>query len=104
MQTNPLMSGLAPTHPGEILRQVVLPALGRSKAEIDRLLGISRQTLYDILNEKQPITAPMALRLGKLCGDGARIWLALQNADDLQTAEPKMAQALEDIPTLGTVG
>ena len=38
-----------------------------------RLLGVSRQTLYDILGEKQPVTAAMALRLGKLCGDGAEI-------------------------------
>ncbi len=44
----PLRS-LPPTHPGEILREDVLPALGRSKTEIARLLGISRQTLYDIV-------------------------------------------------------
>ena len=75
---NPLTSGLRPVHPGELLREDVLPALGRSKAEIARLLGVSRQTLYDILGEKQPITAAMALRIGKLCGDGPMIWLSMQ--------------------------
>lgn len=57
---------LRPIHPGEMLREDVLAALSRPKAEIARLLGISRQTLDDMLNEKQPITAQMALRIGKL--------------------------------------
>jgi addiction module HigA family antidote len=43
-------------HPGELLREEILPALNRSKTEIARLLGVSRQTLYDILDEKQPVT------------------------------------------------
>jgi addiction module HigA family antidote len=100
MSSNPLTGGLRPVHPGELLREDVLPALGRPKAEIARLLGVSRQTLYDILNEKQPVTAPMALRLGKLCGDGGRVWLAMQEAYDLKIAERDMADELAAIPTL----
>ena len=103
MSSNPLLAGLRPIHPGEHLREDVLPALGKPKAEIARLLGVSRQTLYDILSEKQPVTAPMALRIGKLCGGGARIWLALQQAYDLQRAEREMAEALAAIPTLQAV-
>src|SRR5882757_1988761 len=61
--------GLPPMHPGELLREEILPALDRSKTEIARLLGVSRQTLYDVLAEKQPVTPGMALRLGKLCGN-----------------------------------
>jgi addiction module HigA family antidote len=94
------LAGLRPTHPGEMLREDILPALGRPKAEIARLLGVSRQTLYDILNEKQPVTATMALRLGKLCGDGPRIWLDLQQAYDIRMAEIEMADEIETIPTL----
>ena len=103
MTSNRLLAGLRPVHPGEHLREDVLPALGKSKAEIARLLGVSRQTLYDILNERQPITAPMALRIGKLCGDGGRIWLAMQQAYDLQTAERDLGPALDAIPTLKAV-
>ena len=66
--------GLKPMHPGELLREEVLPALKRDKSEIARLLGVSRQTLYDILGERQPVTPPMALRLGKLCGNGPHLW------------------------------
>ena len=43
-----------------------------------KLLGVSRQTLYEILEEKQPVTPVMALRLGKLCGNGPDLWLNLQ--------------------------
>lgn len=93
-------SGLRPMHPGELLREDVLPALGRPKTEIARLLGISRQTLYDILNEKQPITAQMALRIGKLCGNGGGIWLRLQSRYDMQIAEMELGDALDAIPML----
>ena len=91
---------IRPIHPGEILREDVLPALARPKTEIARLLGISRQTLYDILNEKQPVTAQMALRLGKLCGNGPAMWMSLQTRYDLQVAEQELAGALDAIPRL----
>ena len=98
--TIPLTCGLPPMHPGELLREDVLPALGRPKTEIARLLGISRQTLYDILNEKQPITAQMALRIGKMCGNGPDIWLNLQRTYDLRMAEAELGDALDAIPLL----
>lgn len=98
--TNPLLKGLRPVHPGELLREDVLPALGRSKTEIARLLGISRQTLYDLLAEKQPVTVPMALRIAKLIGDTPEVWLNMQRAYDLRIAERDMADEVARIPTL----
>lgn len=95
-----LLKGLRPTHPGEILREDVLPALGRPKAEIARLLGVSRQTLYDVLDEKKPLTVNLALRIGKLCGDGPRVWLAIQQAYDIQTAGAEIEAEIKKIPTL----
>lgn len=89
-----------PTHPGEILREDVLPAWGRSKAEVAHLLGISRQTLYDILGERQPISPVMALRIGKLCGNGAAFWLKMQAAYDLAVEGAKMEAEIARIPTL----
>ncbi len=100
MARNPLLKGLKPVHPGEHLREDILPSLGKPKAEIARLLGISRQTLYDVLNEKQPITANLALRVGKLVGGGAEIWLRMQQAYDLEIAERALAKELKAIPTL----
>ena len=103
MSTKPVKRGLPPMHPGELLREDVLPALGRPKAEIARLLGISRQTLYDILGEKQPVTPAMALRLGKLLGNGPTLWLNLQRRHDLWRAERDLGSEIEEMPTLAAM-
>jgi addiction module HigA family antidote len=87
-------------HPGEILREDVIPALGKSKAEIARLLGVSRQSLYDVLNEKQPVTTGMALRFAKLTGTTAESWARMQLAYDLQKNAAAMADQIAAIPTL----
>lgn len=100
MSPNPLTAGLRPTHPGEILREDLLPALGRSKVEIARLLGVSRGALYNVLDEKAAITTDMALRIGKLTGTNPELWLSLQQNYDLRIAEKTMADTLREIPTL----
>jgi len=92
--------GLPPMHPGELLREEILPALHRPKTEIAKLLGVSRQTLYDILEEKQPVTPAMALRLGKLCGNGPDLWLNLQKRYDLHCARQQLGAKIKAIPTL----
>ena len=66
-----------PTHPGALLREDVIPATGKTKAEIAQLLGISRQHLYDVLRERKPVSPAVAVRLGKLFGDGAAIWVRM---------------------------
>jgi addiction module HigA family antidote len=76
-----------PTHPGAFLREIVLPAIRASKVEIAAALGISRQSLYDILAEKQPVTPAMAVRLGKVFDTSAASWLRMQTAYDLWHAE-----------------
>ncbi|BCM88132.1 HigA family addiction module antitoxin [Methylobacterium indicum] len=97
MSGNPLLAGLAPTHPGEVLREDILPAVNLPKTEIARRLGISRQTLYDILEERQPVTPAMALRLGRLFGNSAEFWANLQRDHDLRTLEAGMADELAGI-------
>jgi antitoxin HigA-1 len=97
MSRNQLLKGLKPMHPGEMLREDVLPALGRTKSEIASLLGISRQTLFDILRERQPVAPAMALRFGKLLGNGPNLWIDLQRAYDLHVAEKELGRALAKI-------
>lgn len=99
-KSNSLLRGLEPMHPGELLREEILPALKRPKTEIARLLGVSRRTLHDILAERQPVTPAMALRLGKLCGNGPDLWLALQHRYDLRRAEQEIGAQVKSIPTL----
>ena len=88
-----------PTHPGELLGEVI-PATGKSKAEIASLLGISRQHLYDILAERKPVSAAVAVRLGKLFGDGAGVWVRMQGAYDTWHAERDLAAEVRKIRTL----
>jgi addiction module HigA family antidote len=89
-----------PTHPGELLREEVIPATGKTKTEIAALLGISRQHLYDILEERKPVSPGVAVRLGKLFGDGAGVWGRMQCAYDTWRAERELAQEVKKIPTL----
>lgn len=74
-------------HPGEILRQNVLPALRLSVSETARRLGVSRQQVHRILACPHPITVEMALRIGKLVGNGPGLWLRLQQNYDLWRME-----------------
>jgi addiction module HigA family antidote len=76
-----------PTHPGAFLREVVLPAMAVSKVRIAEALDVSRQTLYGILAERQPVTPAMAVRLGAVFGTSAASWLRMQTAYDLWHAE-----------------
>jgi len=88
-----------PTHPGEILREDILPELGLSVAEAARQLRVPRQTLHRILSGQSAVTPAMALRLGKFCGTGPDLWLRMQQAHDLWQASERLRVELEAIPT-----
>jgi antitoxin HigA-1 len=87
----------APIHPGEILREDVLPALGMSVSAAASGLNVARQTLHRVLAGKSGVSPEMALRLGKFCGNGPDIWLRLQEAYDLWHAERAIAGELARI-------
>ena len=94
---NDPISGLPafePVHPGEILREDVLPDLDMPRARLAEHLGVSRQTLYDIINEKRAVTADIAVRLGRALGTSPLFWLSLQVQHDAWHAarQPEMAK------------
>ena len=86
-----------PIHPGEVLREDVLPALGLSVSEAARRLGISRQQLHRVLACTHSITTEMALRIGKLAGNGPGLWLRMQQAYDLWQVEQRLKEELARI-------
>lgn len=90
-------SNRCPPHPGELLREDILPALEMNVKEAAEALHVTRQTLHRILAGKMAITPAMALRLGKFCGNGPRLWLRLQGAYDLWHAERELADELAGI-------
>ena len=87
-----------PTHPGELLREDVIPATGKPKAEIARMLGISRQHLHDILAERNPVSAEVAVRLAKLFGNEPLVWIRMQGAYDAWHASREVD--VSAVPTL----
>ena len=72
-----------PTHPGAIIREDVLPALGMTQTEFAKRLAVSRLTVSELLHEKRGLSADLAIRLGKLTGTTPESWLRMQAALDL---------------------
>nr|WP_026283418.1 HigA family addiction module antitoxin [Rhizobium sp. 2MFCol3.1] len=72
-----------PIHPGALLRDDVLPAIGKPTAEIANLLGISQQHLDEILREESPVSAAVAVRFGKMFGNGPLMWIGMKGAYDV---------------------
>lgn len=89
-----------PTHPGLLLKDVVLPASGVSISDFAAKIEVSRQALHRILAGKASVTPEMAVKLGKLCGNGPHLWLNMQMAYDLFLAQEKLKPTLARIPTL----
>lgn len=81
-----------PTHPGEMLREDFLPDYGLSVAGLAESLGVSRQTVNELLRERRALSPEMALRLARLFGNTPEFWLNAQRGVDLWDA----AQAIED--------
>jgi addiction module HigA family antidote len=89
-----------PTHPGAILREDVLPALGISVTEMARHLRVTRQQLHRVLAEQAGVSPEMAVRIGKLCGNGPDLWISMQQTYDLWHAQQKLNREIKRIPTL----
>ena len=88
---------IAPPHPGEVLREDIVPALDISRTALARSLGISGHKLRNLLTEQCPITVDLALRLGTVLGHGARYWLGLQMQYDIWLARQPTAITLKPL-------
>lgn len=75
-----------PPHPGRIVREECLAPLGLSVTAAAKVLGVSRQALNNIVNERAGITPEMAIRLAKAFGSSAQTWLQMQSNYDLVRA------------------
>jgi addiction module HigA family antidote len=72
-----------PTHPGAILREDVLPALGMTQTKFAQCLMVSRLTVSELLHEKRSLSPDLAARIGKLTRTTPESWLHMQAAVDL---------------------
>ena len=88
-----------PTHPGEVLREDVLPSLEMTQTELARRLGVSRLSVSELLLEKRALSPDMAIRVGRLTSTTPESWLRMQEALDLWQLEqdPKRYRQIEPI-------
>lgn len=87
-----------PTHPGAMLREVILPELRLTRTALAKALKMSRQHLYAILRERQPVTPETAVKLQAAFGGSAQVWLNMQTAYDLWHAARSVD--VSDIPSM----
>ena len=80
-------NALSPVHPGEIIKEDILPSAGLSVTAAAKALGVSRQMLHDILAQRKPLSAVMCLKVSRLFGSSPEVWMRLQAAYDLKKAE-----------------
>jgi antitoxin HigA-1 len=80
---------LEPPHPGEFIREDILPELKMTIKDLAEHLGVSRVALSEVVNEKRAVSIEMAQRLGKAFGNGTRFWSNLQMQHDIWHAEKK---------------
>ncbi len=81
-----------PTHPGEMLREDFLPDYGLTTSQLAAAIGVSRQSINELLRERRGVSPEMALRLSRLFGNSPEFWLNAQRAVDLWDA----AQSIQD--------
>jgi addiction module HigA family antidote len=96
-----LKNALPAIHPGEFLHET-LDELGLSQAAFAAAIGISPMRISHVINGKRPVSAELALRIGRALGQSPQYWLNLQNSYDLKTAEASMHDALLAVRELAT--
>jgi addiction module HigA family antidote len=88
---------IAPTHPCEMLREDFMLDYNLKTAGLAEKLGVSRQTVNELLRERRAVTPVMALRLSRLFGNTAEFWLNAQRALDLWKAQRENRRQFERI-------
>ncbi len=88
---------IKPTHPGEMLREDFMPDFRLRASDLAEKLGVSRQTVNEVLRERRAVSPAMALRLSRLFGNTPEFWLNAQRAVDLWVAQKQNKTALSRI-------
>lgn len=86
-----------PTHPGVLMREILDEHVSVSIAEAARRMGVSRPSLYAVLNGASGVTADMALRFARLVGGAPELFLRMQDNHDLWHARRRLAGTLAKI-------
>jgi addiction module HigA family antidote len=91
---------IRPTHPGEMIREDILPEYWLTVSALAEALGVSRQTMNELLRERRAVSPEMALRLSRLFSNSPEFWLNAQRAVDLWDAAKALKTRVERIKPL----
>ena len=94
---------IPPTHPGEMLREDFLPDYGLTATSLAAALGVSRQTINELIRERRAVSPVMALKLARLFRNSPEFWMNAQRTRDLWQAEQKYQEELAQIEPLPAV-
>lgn len=92
-------NGLPPIHPGEYLREA-LDELGMTQTSFAKAIGVSPMRVSHLVREERPVTADMALRLGRAFGQSPQYWLNLQTSYELKLAQARLGEDIGKIARL----
>lgn len=94
---------IRPTHPGEMLREDFLPEYGLTVMRLAQALGVSRQSINELLRERRSVSSEMALRLSRFFGNSPDFWLNAQRAVDLWEANRAIGKEIHSIKPLNAI-
>ena len=89
-----------PTHPGEMLREDFLRDYDLTVSSFAKAIGVSRQTVNELLRERRAVSPEMALRLSRLFGNSPEFWLNAQRACDLWRVGKSIKRKIDQISPL----
>ncbi|MDY7001122.1 MAG: HigA family addiction module antitoxin [Thermodesulfobacteriota bacterium] len=92
-----------PTHPGEMLREDFMPDYGLCVSDLAKALGVSRQSINELVREGRSVSPSMALRLARFFGNSPEFWLNAQRAVDIWETEKKEKTVLKRIQPVRAV-
>ena len=101
--TNTRKRTISPTHPGEMLREDFLPDYELTATSLGTALGVSRQTINELLRERRAISPVMALKLARLFRNSPEFWMSAQHTRDLWESEQQYQEELAQIEPLPAV-
>ena len=101
MKTTDSLPKRKPTHPGAILREDVLPALGLTQGALADRLGVSRRTVSEVLHERRAVTPDLAIRLGRMLGHSPESYLRMQADVDVWQLTQANERSYREIERVG---
>ncbi len=91
-----------PSHPGALIRNVILPETGITVSELARRCGVARNTMSKVVNERGDVTEDIAIRLSRVLGSTPRFWIGMQtnlNLWQLENTNKREYQKMERVTT-----